>query len=290
MRASSKRDWYSILRFSRLELSILVSSLTVASSEVLVDEVVWPVVFIVGLSTYVVYNLDNLLDWPSEKHALGAFSKNWKTYTLWCVPTILLSLFGIATFAIHSTPSFLLLLAILGTLGVGYVWMTRRPKDRPWMALLAEQIVDALVWSLVVALLPVVYVGHPLTPQVLMAIAYMWQLCWVGTAIWNLTYTVAYLSPELHRTPTLTQKLGENQLIRLAVTVSLTALVLAVVDVCLGYFPWYNLAVVSGPAVNLILLSVWPRSRNRPELFGSIFYGANTVCGLTVWLAYYLAK
>jgi hypothetical protein len=247
-------------------------------------------VLIVGLATYVVYSLDNLLDWSGEKHLLEAIKPKWNIYLIWSIFTIPLALIGVLLLAVQSTFKFLILLGGLGTVSVAHILLTRRSKeqDLSTSAIWAENLIDSLTWALVSVLIPVRYAGRHIVAQTIMAVAYVWHLSWIGVMVWDLTKSAT--GGHRHKTQTLSVLLGEHHLIRLLQIVSVSSLVLAVVDILLGYFPWYNISVTSAPIANLILLSLWDRLRKMPLLYSNLFFLVDALCGLLVIAAYVIVE
>jgi hypothetical protein len=186
--------------------------------------------------------------------------------------------------AIRGQGHFVWLLLGLGAIALVHTLLTRRPGHRPTATVWAEHLTDSLVWALVIVLIPVWYVGQPIVAQVVMAAVYMWQLCWVGVMVWN--FANATVPKGQHRAQPLWIVLGERRLKRLLQIVGLLSMVLALVDILLGYFPWYNFSVASGPLVNLIFLSRWDKFRATPRLYASLFYFMSAICGLLVIVVY----
>ena len=283
------QNWLEFLHYSRVQFCMLAMSLTAASSRVLVGQIEWQPVLIVGFSTYVIYSLDNLLDRPGEKHLPETIKNGWNVYFLWCIFTIPLALAGTLLLVTQSAIKFLALLIGLGTISIAHILLSRQSKahDRSTITLWIEHLTDSLTWALVVVLIPVQYAGQHIVAQVIMAVAYMWQLSWVGVMVWDLTNSAV---ERQHQTQNLSVLLGEHRVIRLLRIVSVSSWVLAVVDILLGYFPWYNLSVTFGPIASLILLSLWNRLRKTPRLYDSLFYLASTLCGLLVIAVYVIAE
>jgi hypothetical protein len=264
-------------------------SLTAACGKVLVGQVEWQPMLMVGFGTYVVYNLDNLLDWPSEKHLLEAIKLKWNAYLIWCIFTIPLALVSALLLTVQSTFNLLALMGGLGTISVAHILLTRqsRRQGTSAIALWVEHLTDSLTWALVIVLIPVQYARQHIVAQVIMAVAYMWQMCWVGVMVWNLTNSVV---EGQHQTQTLSALLGEHRLMMLLRIISVSSLVLAVVDIVLGYFPWYNVSVTAAPIVSLLLFPLWNRLRKTPRLYSSLFYMAVTLCSLLVIAVYALVE
>src|SRR5262249_53060952 len=119
-------------------------------------------------------------------------------------------------------------------------------------------------------------------------LAYAWHLSWINVMIWDLTRSAT--GGHLHQTPTLSPLIGERRVIQLLFILSISSFVLAVIDILLGYFPWYNAAVIAAPIANCILLSLWERLRRRPRLYGSLFPLGNILSNVLIILVYIVAK
>jgi len=242
----------------------------------------------VGLATYAVYSLDNLLDWPSEKHSVSVIQPRWNVYLIWCIFTIPLSLIGILLLAVPSGFSFLLLLGTLAIISLAHTVLTSRDNSPSVVAIWAENLVASLTWALVTVLIPVRYAGQQIVAQTVMAIAFVWHLSWVGTMLWDVTGELrATHKDQLLSLPT---SLGEIHLIKLLQIVSISACVLAIVDIVLVFFPWYNISVIAAPIANVILLSLWEQLRRTPLLFINLLFLVDAFCALLVILVYVVAE
>ena len=279
------KNWLDFWRYNRILLCALAMSLTSASSITLIGQIQWQAVFIVGLSTYAIYNLDNIFDKPHDKLVPVFIARNWIKYLIWCIFTIPLALLITFWLVIDNERSFLIFMTILGSISIAHIILTRRLLNRnnSTFNLWAERLIDSLVWCLAVVLIPVQYSGKTITPQVIMAVVYVWQLCWVGEMVWDMTNAQKNIENDGFQ---LTRILGEAFNIKMLKVVCATATILAITDILLGYFPWYNLSVIFAPLSNLVLISLWDLLPKAKRMFDSLFFLVNTFCGLVVVIVY----
>jgi hypothetical protein len=284
------KNWLAFLHHTRLQMSVTALALTLASGRVLVGRVQWQPALIVALCTYLVYNLDNLLDWRHEQAWLHALRPLWKAYLAWCAVTLPAAAGGVLLLLLDTGLRLVTLILGLGAASLAVTWLTRRPwkRDRPQALLWAERLFVSLVWALASVLVPVRYAGEPVVAQTLMSIAYVWQLGWVASMIWDLTSTGTTASAEQEQS--LPVRLGERAWLRALKIVTLSATVLALVDILLGYFPWHNAAVAIAPLTNWSLVSLWPRFRSAPLRYCNLFFLLNALCALAVVGVYALAE
>lgn len=282
--------WLEYLHYGRLQFVILALSSVAVCSKVLIGHILWQPLAIVGLSTYALYSLDNLLDWPGERLHLGAIASIWRSYAIWCSITIPLALLGAGMLAAQRSIGFLALLGSFGALALFEIVLTRQlgAQQRSAGALWAERLADSLTWALVVALVPIFYSSSPIVAQVAMTIAYAWHLSWINVMIWDLTRSATGGLP--HQTPTLAPLIGEHRVIRMLQILCVCACALAVIDIALGYFPWYNIAVIAAPLADIGLLALWQRLRRYPRLYGGLFPLANMLGSLLVIAVYRAAE
>jgi hypothetical protein len=275
---------FEFIYYSHLQFCFVAMSLTAASGVVLVGRAQWQPVLIVGLSTYSLYNLDNLFD---AKNHRGSVEKDlwWKIYFYWCIFSIPLALIGVFVLSLQAGSRLLILLSIFGVISFLHVIITRDRSQISKAFLYVENLIDSLVWALVVVLIPVVYADGTFKIQVVLAIAYTWLLCWIGAVIWDFRSPVPEY--ELQGTIIRTSSIEEKPNWMLII-VCLAAITLAVIDVALGFFPWYNLSVILAPTGYLILFLLWKKYIQFERIYKSLFYFGGIIGSLSVVIAYYL--
>src|SRR5215211_1219992 len=77
-------NWFDLFYYSQFQLCLIAICLTASSTAVLVGEVVWECVVIVGLATYAIYSVDNIIDWPEDIARFGSLQLIQKAYRIWC--------------------------------------------------------------------------------------------------------------------------------------------------------------------------------------------------------------
>jgi hypothetical protein len=280
------RASFEAFHYGRILFVCLAITSTAVCAEVLLGFVPWQPALIVGLGTHVIYSIDNILDWSGERHLLGAIHPIRKGYLIWCALTVPSALVIAAMLAWQHNIAFLALLTSFSVISATQVILTRQSyaRDRSALSLWAERLTDSFMWSLIVVLAPVQYVDQPVVPQVLMTIAYAWHLSWINVLVWDITRSAT--GGLEHGTPILTPLLGERRTLHLMRVISISAIVLASIDILLGYFPWYNITVIAAPLLNLAILEYWPKLRNTPRFYSNLFPLSNIISNLLVLIVY----
>lgn len=277
---------FEFLYYLNVHLCILAMSLSAASARVLNGEVKWIPVVIAGLGTYVIYNLDNLVDWSKESYLFNAITMSWNSYRTWCLITIPVSLIVILALSLLVHINFLLFLVGLGLASGIYIAITFLINDRrnSVTVLHSAKLFDAFVWAVIIVLIPNRYGEYPFVAQTAMAVAYTWMLVWVGVMVWDLSYTIQF-SEHIR---TLANIKGENHIVLLTKIACASAFGLATIDILLGYFPWYNISVLAWPMLSYLLLTLWPKLCSAPRLYNVLFSFINALGGILVIVAYNL--
>lgn len=265
-----------LLHYSRLVFVLLAGAMTAAVSSVLLGHLNWLAALLVALGTFTVYSVDNILDWHGERHLLHELQAVWKHYLHICgvlVPLAALCIIWI----VQQHLVLVVVFAILGGVAIAQLFLTRQMPSQPRgsLALWVERFSDAAVWSLVTTLTPVIIIGAAFTPQVVMTILFILPNAWNVVMIWDATR--AATNGKYHPTPVLTEKIGEQRLINYLQLCTLMTVFLTVVDILLGFFPWYNLVVLVIPGSHLILLTFHKQLRRRPVYYCNLFTLASCI-------------
>jgi hypothetical protein len=273
------------LYYLNFHLCVVAMTLSAASSRVLNGKIDWRAIVIVGLGTYVIYNFDNMVDWSEESHLFEAI-KPWRNaYKICCILTIPISLAIILIFSLMTHVGFILFLIGVGLISGTYVVITFLIKDRKNSigVLHVAHIFDALMWAIIIVLIPIQYGRYPFVVQTAMAIAYTWLLTWVSVMAWDLSYT-AQSGGNSH---TVASVMGESRFVSVTQLACVSALILAIIDILLGYFPWYNLSVIGWPIFSYLMLAFWPKLHRTPRFFNFLFCSVNVLGSLLVIVTYY---
>lgn len=277
----------SFINYTRVQFCVLSMSLTAASSMVLISQIDWQPITIVGLSTFVVYSFDNLFDYPQERKKITKAFPFWKTYFWFTVFAIPFALLTIGVLAFLNSFQFFTMLIVLGLISISHTILTQRliAKNPTLLIFGLENLVDSFVWALVAVLIPVVYAGHAIVPQVYMAIGYVWLLGLSSAFLWDLSDSSVSIEKGYKKNPF--SRVNTKLIKKLFLILSFSALVLSIVDIILGFFPWYNLIVTSAPIISLLFWSRWETYAEYPSLYANIFYVACTICSVLVILVYF---
>ncbi len=280
-----RTDLFGLFYYSQIQLGLGAMFLTGAVSAVLTGEVIWNSILIVGLSTYIVYSIDNLIDWNEDRERFRSIEQIYWLYRIWCYLTIPLATLVVMWLTIEAHQGFFSLLALAGTLSLGTVLLQlarRAPQViHALRDILPNRLFISLVWAVIAVYVPVWYLNQPTVPQTWMALAFVWQLTFVNAVLWSLEIllerTTGVENDRVAGIPVLTA-------IRALQVISFSAVVLAVVDILLGYFPIYNIVIITTPLLNMITLQFWQRSRGSLRQFNTSLILGQIICSMAVAL------
>lgn len=245
-------------------------SISMAASQVLFGHINWQALLIVALGTHATYSMDNLVDWTSEQHLLQAIQPYRRIYIAWCIITIPLSMIVILLLAFARGKAFALMLAGLGLFCGLIIFMARQPYR--WLEQTifywGERLLVALTWALITTLVPMRYADEAVTLQVILAIVFIWMISWVVVVVWRFTSEMAVQKNGTTYQPLPRQK----KIIQIMIGVSSVALLQAIFDTIVGFFPWLHLSVVLLPAFCIAFLAKWHFSYQAPLEHCNLFF------------------
>lgn len=285
----TSRFLFEVFHYSKAEHILIACVMTAVTSIVLLGKVYIQPVVIVSLGTYFVYSVDNILDWYGEKHLLPNIQLIWKYYILKCLLFLPASLVFILVL-VRNHQDTLLILIFLGILTLGQVFFTKQlaKQEKGKFVLWVERIVDAIVWSLVTVFVPVTYVGVGIFPQVLMVIAFNFFITFIIVMIWDITRSAT--NGFYHGATVLSDIYTAVGIITHLQYLCIAALLLAAIDILLGYFPIYNLIVLIAPGLYLFLLFLYPKFEHSRLMYSALFSFASVLSCLSILFVYTLAK
>ncbi len=282
---TNKNVVLDLIHYSKIEYVIMSSLMTATTSIVLNNRINWQSVIIVACGTYFIYTVDNILDWSGEYHLLGNIQKIWKYYLDSSIVLLFASLFIIFSLVIkkHET---MITLIILGIFAFFQVLFTKQEvyQFRSTFFLWVERLADAVVWSLVTVLVHLTYLGSVMRPQVIMVIGFNFLLSLNIVMISDVTR--APTNGYIHPTPVLSDVYGETYILDMLKVFCISSIFLAIIDIVLGFFPVYNLIVLSAPCLYLILILFRRRFYDYPVFYNSLFSMASIISCIAIILVY----
>ncbi len=191
----SIRRKLTLLYYTQIHLAVLAFILASSISAVLYEHINWPVSLLVGLSTFLIYSLDNLFDWKKDQAHYQEIIISIRKYhkiTFFLIP---LSGLGVILLALNS-PNELKIGILL--LGAGAGMFTARfanyrkissNNNKPFAFFIINRIFISIVWTIVVVFLPIWYEGRTISTLTWHTFIFIFNLVLVYAIIWKFEKT-----------------------------------------------------------------------------------------------------
>jgi hypothetical protein len=267
---TSLHHWINLIHYSRILISLLAMSLTTSCSMILTGWIEWDAVIIVGLGTYVIYNIDNLLDWNHEDPKPNLNGAWERSYFFLCLLTIPPASFYASAILINSRFDSLLLLGTLTLISLLHILVTRKPSRATGILVWIEPITVSIIWTLVIVLMLVSLGRVPFSVQMGRAFVFVWELCFIGVLIRQLSLTTGEFGSQVQQSTA--QTISASNLVKVIGLVSILMFLMVAYDTYIQLFPWYNAFLLVVPLSLFMFAATWHRFRERPILFEICFY------------------
>ena len=97
---------FNFFYYSQIQLVLIAMALTAAASAVLLGSIIWDGIWIVGLSTFVTYSVDNLIDWNQDLKHYQDIKSIIQYYHKFCYIAVPLCVLGIGSLIIKGDSVF----------------------------------------------------------------------------------------------------------------------------------------------------------------------------------------
>ncbi len=252
--------------YSQIQLVLIAAVLTATTSSVLLGQISWESSAIVGISTFFTYSIDNLIDWGKDTTQDPKIIELLPIYRLLCYVLLPLCTLIIVVLFINSPAGFRIALLLLGISTMMAV--IRLPKinslakSSSLKITIMNRLLISCVWTIVCVFTPIWYTESSATrPQVWMTFAYLWQLMFISAVLWKM---------EKDKIDFQNNRFQKTKISRILKFITITTIVLTIVDVALGYFPSHNLVVLLVPAATFGVLSYWESSKTSLKIIFTI--------------------
>jgi len=281
-----KTSIFNLLYYSHIQLVVAAMIITASINVIVTGNITWGAVSVVGLSTYLTYSIDNLIDWKKDKLNYQNEVLLIKKYHKFTYFLIGLCLLGILLIILSTSTAFMIGMALLGSsvvISTARLTAYRKLNSRnpeTFYGFILNRIFISLVWTNVSVFLPLWYVGLPINSQAWSAFIYTWQLIFIYAVLWRLEKTEGSLRERIVASPLWT----------VLKVLSITAGLWPVYSVLVGRFPIQNLFNMLPPLAILILLNRWPASweKARKQIF--LFTLCLVICGLFTMIMHLIFK
>ena len=252
----STKPTFNLLYYSHSFLIFLAMIISATINVVLTQQITWGAIILMGLSTFLTYSIDNLLDWKKdqanyqdEAHLIKKFHKI--TYFL-----IGLSFLGILWFIFSTNTILLVSLVLIGSAVIMTTarFMAYRKLDRrnpeTFAGFIFNRVFVASVWSIVCVFLPLWYAGIAIDSRAWSVLVYIFPLIFIYAVLWRLEKTESALRKEILASPVWW----------FLKVLSIFAGLWLLSSTIMGRFPIINLFNLLPPIAIFYLLLKWPRS------------------------------
>lgn len=281
-----KKSIFNLLYYSHIQLVVAAMIITASINVIVTDNIPWGAVLLVGLSTYLTYSIDNLIDWKKDKLNYQNEVPLIKKYHKFTYFLIGLCLLGILLIILSTSTAFMISMALLGSsvvISTARVTAYRKLNSHnpeTFYGFILNRIFISLVWTNVSVFLPLWYMGLPIDSQAWSAFIYTWQLIFIYAVLWRLEKTEGSLRERIVASPLWT----------VLKVLSITAGLWPVYSVLVGRFPIQNLFNMLPPLAIFILLHRWPASWEKARRQISLFTLCLTLCCLFTMIMHLILK
>lgn len=292
MKNISSISLLAVIHYVRLPL-ILTSGLLVATTSiVMLGKIEWQPVCIVMLGTYVVYTIDNLIDWAKESHLLKHLETVHKRYryaSWFGIPAAL----AILTF-LSLTNSLVFFLALGTIYGISLLIIITARLTKLFLQQTLyywiERLIVALSWAGVTVFVPLRFSDEPFDTIALLTLVYLWQIAWIIGVVWRYSSVMSlFLVNDSLSEQRINQEVNRTKtLVIILQIICFTALIQAIVDIALGFFPIYNSIVLIIPILQFLFLCQWNNVYKKPLAYCNTFLTMMNIGMFLIILIYYL--
>ncbi len=253
----------TVYHYSRLSVGLAAAVMTAASSIGLMGVLRPRAAIVVGLGTSAAYWFDDLVDLIRDEERNPALRTMRAIRLGFLISGLGAAALGMIWILPGEPRKLFLLLGALTGLTIAYcvrhafVGPRRLTPTRYWT--------QAVGWSAACVLSPQLEANRGTTPQTWMALSFFCLLMFPVIDLWR------------KATP------QPRALVRSLAVQCIAASLLVLMAVSFRWFPWFNLALLAAPAINLLLL--WVRECaviGSRAIFSELAVGFNTLCGLLV--------
>jgi len=244
----SRRQIFNLFYYSHIPLALLASLLTASISMVINSQLNWNVILLVGLSTFLTYSIDNLIDWKRDKDQYQSIQDKIECYhkiTYFILPVITIAI--ILTILKSSNEflvSILLLgaVAALGTTRFANYRMNSSDSKQPIRMFFLNRIFISIVWSIVCIFVPLWYEGLRTTTLTWHTFLYIFSIVLIYAIFWKLERSPALLKKRLY----------QSGLLRILPILPLVSIIIVFIDIFFGIRPIHNLINLLPPVICIL--------------------------------------
>jgi len=192
-----------LIYYSHFPLVFLAMILTGSISSVVYRHVNWQVILLVGLSTYLTYSLDNLIDWNRDKSRYTEIIRLVQTYHKFTYVLIPVAAIGILFLVIQSSNELRIGVLLLGAAAAMSTtrfsnYRENSSKDSQQVIwFLMNRLFISLVWTTVCVFIAVWYDDLPIIPRTWHTFIYMFVLILSYSVIWKLEKSASTLQKKV---------------------------------------------------------------------------------------------
>jgi len=239
----SRRRIFKFIYYSHAPLVILAMVLAGTISAVLFGNITWQVILLVGLSTFMTYSLDNLIDWKKDQSHFKDLEGIIQTYhkiTYGLIPGAGIGIIFLVIQSSNELQTGILLLGAAVAMGTTRFTNYRDNQARESKKLLGfflNRLFIAFVWTIVCVFLPIWYSNLPVKPITWHTFFYMYALILSYAIIWKLEKSDLSLQ----------KKVFSSKIPLFLAILPVFAMFLVVFDIVFGYAPLHNLINFAPP-------------------------------------------
>ncbi|MHA1280436.1 MAG: hypothetical protein ACTSQ8_24980 [Candidatus Helarchaeota archaeon] len=243
-----RRHYFLLFYYSQFPLIALAMVLTGAIGAVFYHRFMWEAVFLVGLSTFFTYSIDNLIDWEKDKAHYSQIRNMISDYHKVLSALIPASALGIIILTLKSSNELRIGLLLLGAsvaMGVSRFSNYRSKSINfipPIWIFIINRIFITTVWTIVCVLLPTWYRNSTIKKITWHVFIYMYSLIFIYAVLWKFEKSDYTLKKSMY----------QSKIFLLLACLPVIATMLVIYDVYKCLLPKYNLFNLMPPIASLI--------------------------------------
>ncbi len=244
----SRRQVFILFYYTQLPLITMAMVLTAAISAVLYQQVSWPAILLVGISTFFAYSIDNLIDWKKDRthyQAIAPMAAIYHQISYILIPASAIAVILLVLKSPEDLRIGVLLLGAMVAMGVARISSYRSVRARrpdTVLQFILNRLFISVIWTIVTVFIPIWYDQQPIITQTWRTAIYMFLLIFNYAVIWKFEKSPYPLKKDL---------ISAKVFLILGI-MSFLAVLLAIIDVAQGLFPVVSLVSILPPLASLV--------------------------------------
>jgi hypothetical protein len=263
-------------------MCIGIAAITAACSKILIGYIVPHITIVIVLGTAAVYWFDDIIDRAKDEKRFTVLIQM-KSIRKWIFTIMIPIVLFLSIYLNKAGLNFFLFLCFLGIISgiFSHLPVIKKYLYSLRLCYLYKTIFESFIWTTVSVLTPIIYTHNEINPQLFIAFIFVWLQLSTIILTWLIAdRNVFNTSNEI----ILEDNCAEKNILSGLRLVCVLSGILSIIANIIGFFPWYNIAVIIHPAVNWLFLKRWRRVNFDKRVYVDIMLISNLVCCFVVIL------